>query len=256
MTALPSSGTFTQVDPTHVAALGPAAAILFARIAWRAEATGEWRATRRMLQQETGLTEPMIRTAITVLREAEWIETRRTSPEDATLIWTPIHAGHADIAESARGVRIPPPPPAESAISSLETVDTSPPTPSGEDGLFSPPALRAVPDAPEPPAKTPRRAHRLPADYRPKQAHWDLAASLGVDLRHEGPQFRDHHTAKGSTMKDWDAALRTWIRNAAKFAAERGGPPPPVPTPGETYDPSYAAALPPPVAEPRSWAVR
>lgn len=26
------------------------------------------------------------------------------------------------------------------------------------------------------------------------------------------PQFIDHHTAKGSTFKDWHAALNTWIR--------------------------------------------
>ena len=29
--------------------------------------------------------------------------------------------------------------------------------------------------------------------------------------------FRDYHTSKGSTFKDWDAAFRTWIRNAARF---------------------------------------
>lgn len=30
-------------------------------------------------------------------------------------------------------------------------------------------------------------------------------------------QFRDYHSAKGSTMKDWSAAWRTWARNALKF---------------------------------------
>lgn len=29
--------------------------------------------------------------------------------------------------------------------------------------------------------------------------------------------FRDHHTSKGSRFKDWDAAFRTWARNAVKW---------------------------------------
>lgn len=66
-------------------------------------------------------------------------------------------------------------------------------------------------------AAKPKRATQRPADFRPSQSHIDLAASLDVDLRAEWQQFCDHHDAKGSTFKDWPAALRTWIRNAAKF---------------------------------------
>ena len=42
----------------------------------------------------------------------------------------------------------------------------------------------------------------------------------------EQAQFEDYHCANGSTFKDWQAALRTWLRNSAKFArrdAPRGG---------------------------------
>lgn len=35
--------------------------------------------------------------------------------------------------------------------------------------------------------------------------------------------FRDHHTAKGSAMKDWDAAWRTWCKNDLKFGGRNGG---------------------------------
>jgi hypothetical protein len=66
-----------------------------------------------------------------------------------------------------------------------------------------------------------RKAHQLPDTFRPTAKHMELAGSLGVDLRSEFAQFVDHHRAKGSTMKDWDAALRTWIRNAQRFG--RGG---------------------------------
>jgi hypothetical protein len=66
-----------------------------------------------------------------------------------------------------------------------------------------------------------KRATQRPDDFAPSQTHIDLAAELGIDLRAEWQQFCDHHDAKGSTFKDWPAALRTWIRNAAKF--RRGG---------------------------------
>ncbi len=62
-----------------------------------------------------------------------------------------------------------------------------------------------------------KRSTQLPDDFTPSQQHIDLAAQLGVNLPAEWPQFCDYHRAKGSTFKDWHAALRTWIRNSAKF---------------------------------------
>jgi hypothetical protein len=63
-----------------------------------------------------------------------------------------------------------------------------------------------------------KRAHQLPDDFTPSDAHAKLAADLGVNLDRECAKFRDHHLARGSTMKDWDAALRTWLRKAADYA--------------------------------------
>lgn len=62
-----------------------------------------------------------------------------------------------------------------------------------------------------------KRAHQLPQGFTPTGSHKELAAELHVNLDNELAQFRDHHTAKGSAMKDWDAAFRTWLRNAARF---------------------------------------
>lgn len=39
----------------------------------------------------------------------------------------------------------------------------------------------------------------------------------------EMAQWRDHHTAKGTTAKDWQASLRTWLRRADEYRAERNG---------------------------------
>lgn len=69
--------------------------------------------------------------------------------------------------------------------------------------------------ATRPPAR--KRATQLPSNWQPNDNHHTLAAELRVNANTEAAQFRDHHTAKGSTMKDWDAAFRTWLRNAAKW---------------------------------------
>lgn len=70
-----------------------------------------------------------------------------------------------------------------------------------------------------------KRATTLPSDFRPTEGHVNLASELGVDLRAEWPKFCDHHIAKGTTFKDWNAALRTWVRNAPKFSNVRHLPP-------------------------------
>jgi hypothetical protein len=61
----------------------------------------------------------------------------------------------------------------------------------------------------------------LPEDFCPSDDHESLAADLGLNLQAEFVKFKDHHAAKGSTFKDWSAALRTWLRNAAAFRDTR-----------------------------------
>jgi hypothetical protein len=72
---------------------------------------------------------------------------------------------------------------------------------------------------------TPKRGCQLPADFYPDATGVELAESTGVNIAIELPKFSDHHRAKGSVMKDWQAAWRTWARNAVKFAASRTPPP-------------------------------
>lgn len=48
-------------------------------------------------------------------------------------------------------------------------------------------------------------------------ADWTAKSGLPVDAS-DFEHFRDHHTAKGSVMKDWHAAWRTWARNSRKFS--------------------------------------
>lgn len=66
------------------------------------------------------------------------------------------------------------------------------------------------------PAK-PGRGSVVPADFTPNQTAIDIAASTGVNLQAELANFLDHHTARGTVFKDWQAGFRTWLRNAVKF---------------------------------------
>ncbi len=74
-------------------------------------------------------------------------------------------------------------------------------------------------------AKPSRRRVRLPEDWAPSEKLQAYALERGVDPTSELEAFRDYHHAKGSVMAEWEAAWRTWVRNAQKFAARpaRGG---------------------------------
>jgi hypothetical protein len=61
------------------------------------------------------------------------------------------------------------------------------------------------------------RAIALPLDFVPNDGHKKLAEELRVTLNDELAKFSDYHVAKGTTMKNWDAALNTWLRNAVGF---------------------------------------
>jgi hypothetical protein len=79
-----------------------------------------------------------------------------------------------------------------------------------------------VPQEGTKPKKAPRRT-RLPEDFAPIAGHVSLAKERNVSLEEELPKFIDHHTAKATVMADWNAAFRTWIRNADKFRSGQRG---------------------------------
>lgn len=66
------------------------------------------------------------------------------------------------------------------------------------------------------------RSERLPEHWMPKPLTGVSAETVRswppARVERELAQFRDHHIARGSAMKDWDAAWRTWIGNADRFA--------------------------------------
>lgn len=66
-----------------------------------------------------------------------------------------------------------------------------------------------------------KRSTAMPANFKPSSKHQTLAIELAVDLAAEFAIFGDYHQAKGSRFKDWNAALNTWLRNAAKFNSHK-----------------------------------
>lgn len=74
-------------------------------------------------------------------------------------------------------------------------------------------------------AKTSARATVLPIGFQPDETAKQIAKDFGLDIFGEQAAFEDHHAAKGSTFKDWQAAFRTWLRNANKFGQRAGARP-------------------------------
>lgn len=70
------------------------------------------------------------------------------------------------------------------------------------------------------PAKESKRATQYPKELEPNDRNRELAKELGLNLQSEFEAFSDHHQAKGSTYKDWNLALNTWLRNAVKFGSK------------------------------------
>ena len=64
-----------------------------------------------------------------------------------------------------------------------------------------------------------KKATRMPTDWQPSVEIQDTFSQKWPSLSFfaELEAFTDHHTAKGSTFKDWDAAFRSWCRNAVKW---------------------------------------
>lgn len=74
------------------------------------------------------------------------------------------------------------------------------------------------------PQKKKRKAVALPDGWVPSQKNIADAYNRGfsdADIRSEAEAFRDYHLARGTTFKDWNAAWRTWLGNARKFAKAR-----------------------------------
>ena len=66
-----------------------------------------------------------------------------------------------------------------------------------------------------------KRTHVSP-DFKVSERIAELAKEHGwPNPTMECEQFVDYHLAHGTLMLDWEAAFRTWLRNAKKFAEDK-----------------------------------
>lgn len=63
-----------------------------------------------------------------------------------------------------------------------------------------------------------KRATQIPDDFKPSDDHIKLGNELGVLVANEFTKFNDYCAANGKTYKDWNAAFRNWLRNAAQYS--------------------------------------
>lgn len=67
-----------------------------------------------------------------------------------------------------------------------------------------------------------------PEDFKPSDRLIEWCSKQHVpDLTPHLEAFRDYHVSHGSRFLDWEAAFRTWIRNASKFGRINSGTDPP-----------------------------
>ncbi len=88
-----------------------------------------------------------------------------------------------------------------------------------------------VPVAPAKP-KPQRGKTKIPEDFRPTPQHAAIAKKEGVNLAREFERFVDHWKSNGTMKADWNATLRNWLRNSARFAGNKQGPV----APGSSFD--------------------
>jgi DNA-binding MarR family transcriptional regulator len=74
------------------------------------------------------------------------------------------------------------------------------------------------------PEENRKRTFRAPtssmtADWQPEAANWQaiIGRHPQLDCQTELDNFRDHWIGKGERRADWNASLRTWMRNAEKW---------------------------------------
>jgi hypothetical protein len=64
-----------------------------------------------------------------------------------------------------------------------------------------------------------KRQSSMTDDWQPDPTNWEgiVARHKGIDHAVELANFRDHYISKAEKRADWNASLRTWMRNADKW---------------------------------------
>ena len=73
-----------------------------------------------------------------------------------------------------------------------------------------------------------KRQTSMTDDWQPDPTNWQTIVNRHKDVDHavELENFRDHYLSKAEKRADWNASLRTWMRNAQKWQKTNPADPP------------------------------
>ncbi|WP_456389015.1 hypothetical protein [Profundibacter sp.] len=185
---------------------------------------GEFVCSRSYMSEETGMTPKQIRVFLSGLEVDGMVSKRVQGRGQGVTILTicnyEIYQDYESYRAKARANEGPSrgQAGAKQGPNSVTPEETPDETPEETPELFP---VEKSPDKPKP-----KRATALPENWVPNDAN--VAHALGKNLTHEdianeAGKFRDHHLAKGTTFKDWNAGWRKWVGNSIKFNGTGNG---------------------------------
>jgi hypothetical protein len=156
-----------------------------------------WTFRERNLADKAGVGRDQVRTAMAKLIETGYVIRRRESTDGK-----------------------PP-------ITVTEVYDTAQNAEVGKAEVGNPDRGETRPISNKPPRETKNSSKRMTAmtsEWQPNPDNLDRIRQKHptVDLATEIENFRDHYISKGEKRADWDASLRTWIRNSEKWSKKPG----------------------------------
>lgn len=131
-----------------------------------------------------------------------------------------VHVQDLDMEAMSKNEPKPCPNSGQSHVQNLDTISVRGTSKRNGNPLCISPAADLLGNTPEPPPPKKKRAVALPDGWVPSARNVEDARNANFsdeEIRDEAGHFRDHHHARGTTFKNWDAAWRTWLRNARKF---------------------------------------
>jgi len=98
----------------------------------------------------------------------------------------------------------------------------------GKPEVVKPDRRETRPISNKPPRETKKTSKRMTAmteDWQPDETNVERIKAKHplLDITAELENFRDHYISKGERRADWNASLRTWMRNAEKWSKPKNG---------------------------------
>lgn len=189
--------------------LGPTERLVMLALADHADDEGKCYPSILRIQERTGLSERAVQTNVRKLVDLGYLLVQVGGGKGNANLYFVTPNPAADAPRTKRT-------PAAYAPQTPHQVRPNPaadaPEPSGtiiEPSIGAAPNKRRKPEVPIPEGWVPNDRNISDAQERQFSAR---------EIQDEADRFRNHHTSKGNRFRDWDAAWRTWLGNARKFA--------------------------------------